>query len=183
VDSHHELPVVEHPIERLREVEFLPFQAAIEAGVASILIGHLLVPALDGTRPGPLSPAIVTDLLRRELGFEGLIATDDMDMKAISAHRPVEEAAVDAVAAGCDMVLLCGTDHDLQARAIEHLIRAVETERVPASRVTDAIRRQRRATERFSAALLPRPLTGPALRDRLARAESVAVAEEMAAWG
>jgi beta-N-acetylhexosaminidase len=183
VDSHHELPVVEHPIERLREVEFLPFQAAIEAGVASIMMGHLLVPALDGTRPGPLSPAIVTDLLRREFGFEGLIATDDMDMKAISAHRPVEEAAVDAVAAGCDMVLLCGTDHDLQARAIEHLIRAVETERVPASRVTDAIRRQRRATERFSAALLPRPLTGPALRDRLARAESVAVAEEMAAWG
>lgn len=183
VDSHHELPVVEHPPERLREVELLPFRAAIEAGVASIMIGHLLVPALDEARPGPLSRAIVTDLLRHELGFEGIVATDDMDMKAISGQRPVDDAAVEAVAAGCDMVLLCGTDHDLHARAIENLIRAVEAERVPASRVEDAIARQRRAKARFLAALPPRPLSGPALRDRLARAESIAVAEEMAAWG
>jgi beta-N-acetylhexosaminidase len=183
VDSHHELPLVEHPLERLREVELQPFRAAIEAGVASIMVGHLLVPALDEVNPGPLSRAIVTEWLRHELGFEGLIATDDMEMKAISGHRPADEAAVDAVAAGCDMVLICGTDHDVQARAVEGLIRAVESERVPASRVEDAIARQRRAKERFLAALPPRPLTGLALRDRLARAEAIAVAEEMAAWG
>ena len=183
VDSHHELPLVEHPPERLREVELEPFRAAIKADVAAIMVGHLLVPALDELRPGPLSPAIVTGLLRRELGFEGLIATDDMEMKAISAHRPVEDAAADAVAAGCDMVLICGTDHDLQARAIEGLIRAVEAERVPIARVEDALARQRRAKERFLAALPARPLAGSALRDRLARAEAIAVAEEMAVWG
>jgi beta-N-acetylhexosaminidase len=182
VDSHLELPLVEHPPERLREVELAPFRAAIEAGVAAIMVGHLLVPALDERSPAPLSRAIVTGLLRRELGFDGLITTDDMEMKAISAHRAVEGAAVDAIAAGCDLVLICGTDHDLQARAIEELIRAVESERVPLARVEDALARQRRAKERFLGTLPPRPLTGAALRDRLARADALAVAEEMAAW-
>ena len=79
-----------------------------------------------------------------ELGFDGLIATDDMEMGAITKTWSVEAATVRAVQAGCDMVLLCGADIDQHARAIEALIRAVEQEELPRRRVDDALARQRR---------------------------------------
>ena len=88
-DSHHDLPYVEHDPERLRAVEFVPFRAAIEADVASLMTCHVLVPSIDEERPGTLSPKIVQGLLRDELGFEGLVFTDDMEMKAIAARWPV----------------------------------------------------------------------------------------------
>src|SRR5499425_1765290 len=80
-DSHHELPLVEHPPERLREVEWVPFKAAVEAGVAAIMTAHVFVPALDDARPATLSRRIVTDVLRRELPFDGVIFSDDLEMK------------------------------------------------------------------------------------------------------
>src|SRR5207253_902129 len=76
-DSHDELPLVEHPPERLREVEFVPFRAAGDAQVATMMTAHVLVPALDEKRPASLSRAIVTDILRRELRYEGVIISDD----------------------------------------------------------------------------------------------------------
>src|SRR5215813_4510852 len=86
-DSHHELPLVEHPPERLRETEFAPFRAAIEAGVATIMTAHVLVPSLDEQRPATLSKTIVDGLLRRELGYQGVILSDDLEMKEIGrAH-------------------------------------------------------------------------------------------------
>src|SRR5437867_8837633 len=81
-DSHHELPLVEHPPERLREVEFLPFKAAVDAGVATIMTAHVFVPSLDDKRPATLSKHVVTDLLRGELKYEGVILSDDLEMKA-----------------------------------------------------------------------------------------------------
>src|SRR5262245_31986569 len=101
-DSHAELPLVEHPVERLRQVEFLPFRAAIEVQVASIMTAHVLLPALDEERPATLSRRIVSGLLRDELGFEGLILTDDLEMKAVSAQYTIPAAAVMAIDAGCD---------------------------------------------------------------------------------
>ncbi len=86
-DSHLELPLVEHPIERLRSVEFVPFRAAIDAGVASIMTAHLFLPALDELRPATLSTRIVSGVLREELKFEGLILSDDLEMNAVD--RPV----------------------------------------------------------------------------------------------
>jgi beta-N-acetylhexosaminidase len=179
-DSHHELPVVEHALDRLREIEFVPFRAAVAARVAAIMTAHVLVPALDDRQPATLSPRIVQDLLRDELGFDGLVLTDDMDMKAISGRQPVEQAAVSAIAAGCDGVLICGGNHDTQAKALEAVVRAVETEELPLKRVEDALARQRRTKERFLVDLPLRPLHGQALRDRIGRAEHVAVAREMA---
>src|SRR5207247_408131 len=76
-DSHLELPLVEHPIERLRSVEFVPFRAAIEAGVATMMTAHVFMPAIDEKRPATLSRRVVTDLLREELGFDGVLLTDD----------------------------------------------------------------------------------------------------------
>src|SRR5689334_5372924 len=151
-DSHLELPLVEHPPERLRELEFKPFRAAIEAQVATIMTAHVLVPALDEERPATLSPRIVTDILRAELKYDGVILSDDLEMKALANDYAVPAAAVMAVQAGCDGVLICSGDYDVQAQALEALIHAVEEERLPLTRVEDALRRQRRAKERFLAA-------------------------------
>lgn len=145
VDSHLELPIVDLPPDRIRAVELEPFRAAIAAGVASILTAHVLLPCFDEDMPATLSRSIVTGLLRDELGYQGLVFTDDMEMKAVAAKWPVPDAAVQAVAAGCDAVLVCSGNHDLHYAVLEALVHAVEQERVPWSRVDAAIARQRDA--------------------------------------
>jgi beta-N-acetylhexosaminidase len=137
-DSHLELPLVEHPPERLRQVEFLPFRAAVEARVASIMTAHVLVPSLDEQRPATLSRRTVSGLLREELGYEGVILSDDLEMKAIANEYSVPSAAVLAVEAGCDGVLICSGNHDLQVAALESLIHAVEENRLPFGRSRDS---------------------------------------------
>jgi beta-N-acetylhexosaminidase len=180
-DSHLELPLVEHPPERLREVEFAPFRAAVQAGVAAIMTAHVLVPSLDERRPATLSKRVVTDILRRELGFAGMIVSDDLEMKAISKDYAVPRAAVLAVEAGCDAVLICSGRHDIHAAALESLVRAVEAEQLPQSRVEDALMRQRRAKERFLATpVAARPLESRRLRQLLGCDEHRAVADQMA---
>jgi beta-N-acetylhexosaminidase len=175
------LPLVEHPPERLREVELVPFRAAIEAEVATIMTAHVLVPALDVTRPATLSKRIVTGLLREELKYDGVILSDDLEMKAVANEYAVPSAAVLAVEAGCDGVLICSGDHDTQAAALESLVHAIEDERLRLTRVEDALARQQRAKERFLAApIASRPANGRALREILGRDEHRAIADEMA---
>jgi beta-N-acetylhexosaminidase len=156
-DSHHDLPAVEHDLDRLRRVEFLPFRAAINAGVASLMTCHVLVPAAGVDEPATLSQTVVSDWLREELGWSGLVFTDDMEMQAIAGRIPVPDAAVRAVAAGCDGVLVCSGNHDLQVATVEALIRAVESGVLPVRRVEDAIKHQRDAKERFAGARPGRP--------------------------
>jgi beta-N-acetylhexosaminidase len=151
VDSHLELPVVDHSPERLREVDFAPFRAAIEAGVAALMTGHLLVPAFDEVNPATLSRRIVSDLLRGELRFGGLVFTDDLDMKAISGRTTPEGAVVSAIRAGCDVALMCGTDSARHATALEALVRAVEQGDIPYAQIDASLARQRRAKERIAA--------------------------------
>jgi beta-N-acetylhexosaminidase len=148
-DSHHDLPIVEHEAPRLREVEFAPFRAAIEAGVASLMSAHVVVPAFDESQPATLSKTMISGILRDELGWKGLVFTDDMEMKAIAARMPVPEAAVKAIAAGCDVVLVCSGNHDLQVATLEAIIRAVEQDELPYRRVEEALAHQRAAKERF----------------------------------
>ncbi len=179
-DSHHDLPVVEHDPARLRAVELVPFKAAIAAGVASVMSCHVLVPAFDEQRPGTMSPAIVGGLLRGELGFDGLVFTDDMEMKAITGRMPVPDAAVEAIAAGCDAVLVCSGNHDLQFATLEALIRAVESERLPFARVEQALAHQRRAKERFLTAQRPAVRPPRELDDVVGCEEHQAIAAEMA---
>jgi len=151
IDSHLDLPVVDHGPDRLRAVDFVPFRAAVDAGVAAIMTGHLLVPSLDDANPATLSRRIVSDVLRGDLGFDGLVFTDDLDMKAIAARIPRERAAVSAIRAGCDVALLCGGGAGAHASALEALVRAVEQEELPRARVESALAHQRRAKERFAA--------------------------------
>jgi len=179
-DSHHELPLIEHPPDRIENVEFVPFRAAIEADVAAIMTAHILIPAYDEERPATLSPAIVDGLLKKRLGYGGLVVSDDLEMKAISARYGVPDATVAALAAGCDVVLMCGTSQETQFTALESVIRAVEQERLPLARVEDALARHRRVKERFLAPTRPKPLSGAALRAAIGGDEHQAIAAEMA---
>ena len=162
-DSHLELPLVEHPPERLRDVEFVPFRAAIAAEVATIMTAHVLVPALDEKRPATLSQRIVTGLLREELSIEGVILSDDLEMKAIASDYPVPAAAVLAIEAGCDGVLICSGDHDTQAAALEALVHAVEAAATAVSRASRTRSRRSGAPRSGSCRRLPAPNAG--LRD------------------
>lgn len=180
-DSHHELPLVEQPPERLREVELVPFEAAVRCGVAMMMTAHVLYPALDDRYPATLSPRIVTGMLRGELGFEGLVVTDDLEMRSISAARPVPDAAVKALEAGCDMLLVCGPDTDRQVAVLEAVIHAAEDGRLRPERIETSLARQRKTKERFLATRRPaRPATRAELGPVLGRAEHANVAEEMA---
>jgi beta-N-acetylhexosaminidase len=179
-DSHHELPIIEHPPDRIERVELVPFRAAIEAGVAAIMTAHVLIPAIDDERPATLSPAVVSGMLKGSLGYQGLVLSDDIGMGAISAKYGTVEATVAAVAAGCDAVLMCGTDQDVQMEALEAVIHAVEDGTLPLKRVEDALARHRRVKERFLASPQALPLTGAPLRAVLGRDEHQAVAAEMA---
>ncbi|HEY5908915.1 MAG TPA: glycoside hydrolase family 3 N-terminal domain-containing protein, partial [Vicinamibacteria bacterium] len=151
LDSHFELPVVTHPLPRLREVELPPFRAAIEAGVASIMTSHVLLPELDEKLPATLSPRILGTLLRDEMKYEGVVVSDDMEMKAVAKGWGAGGAAVLAAQAGCDLVSFC-KNPDGQVEAIEALVRAGEAGEISARAMEGSVLRLRRLKERF---LLP----------------------------
>jgi beta-N-acetylhexosaminidase len=111
VDSHLELPVITHPVARLNAVELQPFQAAIHSGVSGVMTAHVVFPAVEPAPglPATLSAAVLTDLLRRRLGFAGLIMTDCLEMQAIAANYESGAAAVQAVLAGADQLLISHT--------------------------------------------------------------------------
>jgi beta-N-acetylhexosaminidase len=178
-DSHDELPLVEHPPERLREVELVPFREAIAADVASIMTAHVLMPAIDEDRPATLSPRAVDGMLKGELGYRGLVLSDDLEMKAISGRYAPGEAAPLAIAAGCDAFLVCGPDSQKHVEALEGVIHAVESEQLPLTRVEDALARHRRVKERFLVGEPPR-FDERRLAEVLGRGDHRAVAEEMA---
>ncbi len=179
VDSHEVLPVVEHERRRLDTVELVPFRRAVLERVATIMTAHVLVPAMDDTRIASLSPAVVTGVLKGTLGFEGVVISDDLGMKAVSATTPLADAAVGAVAAGCDVVLLCNCTTADQVAALEALIRAAEAGVLLPTRVDDAFLRQRRVKERFADSFR-RPPEGAL--DLVGCARHQDVAREMAAW-
>ena len=177
VDSHEALPLVEHPPDRLRAVELEPFRRAIAARVATIMTAHVLVPSLDEHNPATLSRAVVHDILKAELGFDGVVVSDDLGMKALSATLALPEAMVGAIQAGCDVALLCNSTADEQAAALEAVIHALENGRLTVGRVEDAMRRQLEIKARFAAP--------PVMDDALAVVgcdAHRAVAREMAGW-
>ena len=115
------------------------------------MTAHLLVPALDEERPGTLSPAIVTGLLKQKLGFQGMVFSDDIGMKRSARGIDCPRRPSLAIAAGCDAVLMCGDSQEPQFAALEAVIHAVEDGTLPLARVEDALARHRRVKERFPA--------------------------------
>ncbi|MCB9700787.1 MAG: beta-N-acetylhexosaminidase [Myxococcales bacterium] len=121
-DSHLELPRLEHDLDRLREVELPPFAAAAAAGVATMMTAHVLFPRLDRKRPATLSPDIMA-LLRGEIGYEGLVFSDDLEMKAVADHFSIEERTLGPLEAGVDALLVC-SQWDLAEECLRLLERA-----------------------------------------------------------
>jgi beta-N-acetylhexosaminidase len=138
-DSHIDLPVIHADRERLQHLELVPFRAAIAAGVGSVMTGHLSVPSLepDPNVPATLSSHILTDLLRNELGFQGLVVTDAMDMGGITVRYAPGEAAVRAVLAGADALLM----PPVPDAAFEGLQAAVRSGRISGERLGASVRR------------------------------------------
>jgi beta-N-acetylhexosaminidase len=182
VDSHLELPLVEHPPDRIRRVECVPFREAIRADVAFIMTAHVLVPSLDEARPATLSPRIVQAILREELGFDGVILSDDLEMKAVANAYAVPDAAVQALEAGCDGVLICSGNVETQAATLEALVHAVEQEQIRYKRLDDMHKRLRRVKERFLAAPVTSGRIATRLRAVLGCEAHQRIAEEMSQY-
>lgn len=147
VDSHLGLPIIAHPRERLSAVELPPFVAGIDAGADAVMTAHIQLPALDAGEfsPATLSRPIVTDLLRGELKFSGLIYTDSMGMDAISKQLSPGDAAVRAIQAGNDVILHSPDD----AAAVAAITLAVERGEIPQAQIDDSVRRVLRAKARL----------------------------------
>jgi beta-N-acetylhexosaminidase len=168
VDSHRDLPVVPHPAERLRSVELVPFEAAMQAGVDGIMTAHLYLPALEPRAdvPATLSREILSGLLRGTLGYRGLILTDALDMEAIKKNRSAAEAAVQAFEAGADLLLVAGITAEDRARLGEGppaLLAAVQSGRVSRERLDTSVLRVLDAKARRG--ILPGAAAPPAAPD------------------
>jgi beta-N-acetylhexosaminidase len=141
VDSHLDLPVISHSKERIYSIELPPFIKAIKSGVDCIMSAHIYFPAFERSKlPVTLSASVLTGLLREELGFKGVIMTDCMEMHAISLQYGTVNAAVMAVEAGADLVLISHT-FELQVGAVQALLDAVRSGRISEERIDQSVRR------------------------------------------
>lgn len=172
-DSHHDLPVLPHDLERLRQVELVPFKAYARAGLASLMTAHVRFDAVDKGVPATLSEKVLKGVLRDELGFKGVIVSDDLEMKAIADHYSVAEAAVQGAIAGVDLFLVCHKA-TVQREALDALVAAVKAGRLPEARVAEANRRLDELLARFAHA--PQGADAPLLA-KLGSAEHGALAQ------
>lgn len=138
-DSHRGLPSIPHDLARLERVELVPFAAASSAGVDAMMTAHLLFPAIDDV-PATLSKKLLTDVLRGQLGFRGMVISDDLEMKAVEATIGVGPCAVRSIAAGADQVMIIWhrSNKDSARDAIQ---KAIQSGELPMSRVDEAVRR------------------------------------------
>lgn len=139
-DSHYELPHLPHDLSRLQSVELVPFAAYAKSGLAALMTAHVIFDAIDPKWPATMSEPVLGGILRRQMGFDGVVVSDDLEMNAIAKHYSVEEAAVLGTLAGVDLFLVCH-HHDVQRRAIEAVVKAVESGRIPMARIDEANRR------------------------------------------
>jgi len=145
VDSHHALPRIDASRSVVLDRELAPFRAAIAAGTRAVMSAHILIPSLDPDHPATLSHPVLTDLLRGELGYTGLIVTDGMEMQAIAGTYGIERGSVLAIAAGADAICVGGglADDETVRSLRDALINAVRTGELPEERLADAAERVR----------------------------------------
>jgi beta-N-acetylhexosaminidase len=176
VDSHKELPVLQASADELMQRELVSFLAAIEEGVAGIMTAHIAVPQLDDSgRPATLSPQVLTELLRQQMGYDGLILTDSLRMGGVAADREQAQAAIEAVQAGADIVL---STRPMKAHIamIQALMEAVQQGEIPVKRIDQSVLRILRAKHAFGLFELP---TTPDLNG-VGSPEHQAMADEIA---
>ncbi len=147
-DTHRDIPIVDKSLETLLQQELLPFQAAIDAGVDMIMTSHILFPQIDKRYPATLSPAILTELLRKQMKFEGIIITDSMNMGAMRKHFSPEESSIKALAAGADIIMLAEEHYDhsssymaKQLSSIQAICKAVQSKQIPSELFKEKVMR------------------------------------------
>ncbi len=180
-DSHVILPALNHTRERLDAVELAPFRAGIEAGAAAVMVAHIWYPQLEPepNLPASLSPAVITGLLRADLGFDGLVLTDALDMDAIDTNFTYEDAVVRAVLAGADLISAGpGVGLPLAERMIQAVLDAVRAGTITEARIDESVRRIFAAKRRFG--LLDwQPVDASAAPARTGTPEHAAVIDEL----
>ncbi|MGW0826504.1 glycoside hydrolase family 3 protein [Streptomyces sp. NPDC002845] len=162
VDSHLALPRIDASLPVLEARELVPFRSAITAGTKAMMSAHILVPVLDPDRPATLSRRVLVDLLRKELGYDGLIVTDGMEMQAISGTYGIERGSVLAVTAGADAICVGGglADDETVRRLRDALVTAVRSGELPEERLADAAARVRELA-RWTTSAAGRATGGP----------------------
>ncbi len=172
VDLHLQLGRNDSPLARLEACEMAPVRAAVGAGVAAVMTSHEVYPAVEDC-PGTLSPALLTGWLRGRFGFDGLVVSDCMEMRALAQRVPTPEGCVRAVQAGADLLLVCHTEQT-QAQAVQALAQAVQSGRLPLARFEDALARVRRYKQKLALpAACPRPGADPLFAQNRALARRV----------
>jgi beta-N-acetylhexosaminidase len=149
VDPHQELPKVARPLAQLRAIDLPPFAAAITAGVAAIMTSHTIYDGLDPEMPATLSRKILSGVLRTDLGYNGLIITDDLEMGAIEREQPLAEAALQSLQAGADLLLICH-DHAKVRKTYRTLVDSVAQGILPDNRIRKSIARIAEVRRRFA---------------------------------
>ncbi|CAM3391121.1 beta-N-acetylhexosaminidase [Paenibacillus lupini] len=148
VDSHFGLPVVNHDLQRLRSIEFVPFGSAIKEGAPIVMVGHILMSKLDPNTPASMSRTVIQNYLRGELKFDGVVITDDMTMGAVEKFKAIGPASVQAVLAGSDIVLV-GHDLTQQQAVLNALMTAAKSGKIPQSVIDASVYRIAKLKQSF----------------------------------
>jgi beta-N-acetylhexosaminidase len=148
VDSHVGLPLVNNDLDRLKSLELVPFKAAIENGADMVMIAHILLPKIDPENPSSFSKTIITDILRKDLGFDGVVITDDMTMGAIAKNYDIGEASVKSLLAGTDIILVCH-DFNNEVKVLNAIKGAVESNKISESSLNDKLYRILKLKEKY----------------------------------
>lgn len=140
VDSHLDLPVVQTSLQGLRTFEWLPFKAAIEQKVDAVMVAHILLPQIDPDHPASFSKIVITDYLRNELDYNGVVMTDDMTMGGIVNHYDLKDAAVQSIIAGSDVIMVAH-EYDKAIEVLANLRRKVEAGTISEQRIDESVHR------------------------------------------
>lgn len=149
VDSHIGLPSIDNDLDRLKEVELVPFKNAIKNEADVVMVAHILMTKLDSNYPASMSKNVISDILRDDLNFDGVVITDDMTMGAILKNYSINDAAIKSVNAGSDIILVCH-NNDNQINAINSLIQAVKDGEIPEERINESVYRILKLKDKYN---------------------------------
>jgi beta-N-acetylhexosaminidase len=148
IDSHIGLPIVHNGLERLNDFELVPFKRAIENNADAVMIAHILLPEIDKENPASMSKIVITEMLKDDLGFEGIVVTDDMTMGAIVEHYSIEDAAIKSLDAGADVILVAH-EYEKQIRVINAIKNAVKNSDITKKRIDESVYKVLKLKEKY----------------------------------
>jgi beta-N-acetylhexosaminidase len=154
VDSHKDLPVDDRSLEIIRSRDLAPFKEAVNAQVEMLMTAHVLYPALDPVLPATLSPLVIDELLRKQMKYDGVVITDDLDMGAVARHYSPDDCALKAFSAGADILLICNNpEKAISAR--DRIFEAIQTGEVPVDRLRQSLRRIAHLKAKYASSFRP----------------------------